>query len=189
MPLDQSRTRHAPVKARAPSDPGRLGLAGPHLNGGVDRHGERNRSSACGLSTLFASQVNRPGQGSRSPEDSLSRRSLASRCAACPPGKMPLANLLQPTLLSRVTQRNTLFPGSGAHAPPTAASGPRLLPGGSLALHVDRATAALDGHCWQLQPWMAGQLAPRRPTGAESPPQMGCPVSRTRPHAGVLDLT
>jgi len=198
MPLDQDRTRHAPVEARVPSDPGRLGLAGPHLTMGWTATANGIAHPQTARAPSSRAPENRPGQGSRLSEPRYSAaawphndgRALARRSMCCLPAGTDASSQSSATdLLSRVTRRNTQFPGSGALAPPTAAAELRFWPGGVPAFHAAPAAAALDGHCWQLQPWMAGQLALRRPTEARSPPPEGCPVSRARAYVGVLDLT
>lgn len=189
MPLDQDRTRHALVKARVPSDPGRLRIGRTPPHDGVDRHDERNRSCVSGPSTLFH-EPPRTGlvRVPDSPRSAIPPQPGLTMCCL-PAGTDASSQSCAADLLSRVTRRNTPFPGSGALAPPTAAAAWRFRPGGVPAFHAAPAAAALDGHCWQLQPWMAGQLALRRPTEARSPPPEGCPVSRARAYAGVLDLT
>lgn len=174
-----------------------LGLARPHLTAGWTATANGIAHPQAARAPFSRAPENRPGQGSQLSKTRYpvaawphnDGRAPARRSMCCLPAGTDASS--QPSaadLLSRVTRQNAPFPGSGALAPPTAAAGFRFSPGGGPAFHGDPTAAALDGHCWQLQPWMAGQLALRRPAEVKSPPPGGCPVSRARAYAGVLDL-
>jgi hypothetical protein len=146
MPLDQGRARHAPVKVRVPSDPGRLGLAGPRLTAGWT-------ATANGIAHPFAARApisrapeNRPGQGSRLSKtrypvaawphnDGRAPARPSMRCL--PAGTDASSQPSAADLLSRVTRENAPFPGSGALAPPTAAAGFLLLAGWGTQLSTE----------------------------------------------------
>jgi len=147
--------------------------------GAVDRRRERNRSIVIGPSTPFANPANRPGQGSRSAADLLSRRAqhhewrpLTATDACCQSSAADL--------LSRVPRATPRFQARGLsplRPPRPHHASRRLVDLLSTSFHTRRRRLAIAGI---TSPGWPVVWCPTDQPGSHHRPVKGCPVSRAK---------
>jgi hypothetical protein len=152
MPLDQSHSCHAPVRARDLGDPERLRLARPSLSRRKTASAKRNRSSGAVRTPCSHAPDARPVRVVGLP-DLLSHRAAAA--PACRPLHETDASYqsLQPTSCHEYPESHAI-PSLPAFAFRLPRPSSRFRLSGSPAFHPRPPSAALDCHCWRLQPWI-----------------------------------
>lgn len=152
----------------------------------ADRHGERNRPSANGPSTLFA----RVRRSAWSELPIASQRAIpprpTPRCSAVVPGEMPLPNLLQPTCCHVHPQEHPIPRLEGSRPFRPRRRGRVSRAGGNPPVHA----SVSRGTGWPLlaAPVLGGRAVGAAPTDpSRITPPKGCPVSWTKARPDVVD--
>jgi hypothetical protein len=191
MPPDQSHSSHEPVRARGQRDSEHLRLTRPPLSRRETASAKRNRLSVAVRTPSSQAPDARPVRVMDLP--SLLSRRAATALACRPPYGTDASNQsLQPTSCHE-------YPGSHAiprlpafaFRPPRPSS--RFWLSGSPAFHPRPSSAALDCHCWRLQPWIdravgadaASCYRTITPKGVRGVPRFG-PGGRFRPRSSPM---